>query len=623
MPMLDSEGYELTKELLMNYYRLYSTIWWDQPPLHPGILQAVAALLGSGVQSFRFVAGLLCSAFLWALAACASPLPRCGFLAAICDRHSSSAGSSVADPRYRYSAGGGGFLAPSSAAVLCVSSVGLLSHGLSVTIMLPALGFGLGAVWLWQRFRLGGNRWVLFGSGIVFGLGFQTKFTVLLLLPALVVEFIHLAWSISVVRPLSERPCPPSDEEAARSAALPEVSVRAMKKIRPALGFLRQWSGIWLAGFAYGVALVCAFFPEEDLVWLLKYHFRPEVTVPFEAQAGLSSMLRKLGLDWSIAGFAALGLFLGLVQRQWAVVFPTVFFATSFLAHTWYRPWWDYYYLHLSLPMAWLGALGVQWTWDTLTANAARGKRNVESAQASLAPAGGEGLRVRGQVDDLAEAPSFRPSPPVEAKDEGMGKGDGGHRSPLQGWRLREFWPGWRAAGLIAAFSFCLAGFLVELPERWQRETAFLRAKPSPTEVKVLAQLKERRADTRWLYTDRPIWCAHASILIPPELAVLSLKRIASGDITHAEFLRLLYHYRPEQIVLQRRHFEDEKFHEFLRAFYDVVIEEGNLKYLVRRDWEAARKQRAGGEAGSQESEVSRGTIRLLTSAATVGGRSE
>jgi len=150
---------------------------------------------------------------------------------------------------------------------------------------------------------------------------------------------------------------------------------------------------------------------------------------------------------------------------------------------------------------------------------------------------------------------------------------------------------------LIAAFSFCLAGFLVDLPERYERETAFLRAKPSPTEVKVLAELKERQADTRWLYTDRPIWCARANLLIPPELAVLSLKRIASGDITHGEFLRLLHHYRPEQILLQRRHFEDEQFHEFLRAYYDVVIEEGNLKYLVRRDWEAARKQKAAGSS--------------------------
>ena len=361
-----------------------------------------------------------------------------------------------------------------------------------------------------------------------------------------------------------------------------------------------------MAGFVYGVALVWAFFPEEDLIWLLKYHFRPEVTVPFEAQAGLSPMLRKLGMDWPIAGFAVLGLFLGLVQRRWAVVFPTVFFVTSFLAHAWHRPWWDYYYLHLSIPMAWLGALGVQWTWDSLVGNRDVGNR-------------GWGM---GNGETRGGAPSPRPSPPVGAREGKQAQSEECASSPrrLRWWRLRELWPGWRAAGLIAAFSFCLSGFLVEFPERYERETAFLHAKPSSTEEKILAQLKERRADTRWLYTDRPIWCAHANILIPPELAVLSLKRIASGDITHAEFLRLLYHYRPEQIVLQRRHFEDEKFHEFLRAFYDVVIEEGNLKYLVRREWEAGRKRRAAGEAGSQKSEVGINAVRLLTSAATTAG---
>ncbi len=331
----------------------------------------------------------------------------------------------------------------------------------------------------------------------------------------------------------------------------------AKEKIKVILRFLFQWSGIWLAGFVYGVALVWAFFPEEDLVWLLKYHFRPEVTAALKGQAGLSPMLQKVGLGGAGAGLAGLWLFLGLVdRRRWAAVFPTVFFATAFLAHAWHRPWWDYYYLHLSIPMAWLGALGVQWTGETLT---------VPSSEF--------------RVSSLESASLRR--------------------------RLREFWPGWKPAGLIAAFSFCLAGFLVELPERYERETAFLRAKPSPTEVKVLAELKERRADTRWLYTDRPIWCAHANLLIPPELAVLSLKRIAAGDITHAEFLRLLYHYRPEQILLQRRHFEDEKFHEFLRAFYEVVIEEGNLKYLVRRDWEAARKGKAAKQAGRRRGDES------------------
>ncbi len=510
----------------MMHQRLYSPVWWDHPPVHPGILQAGSALFGSTLQAFRLVAGLLCASSLWALAACASPLRRLD-------------------------------VAKFAAGVLCLSSVGFLSFGLSVTIMLPALGFALWAVWLWQRFGLSGNRWWLFGSGIVFGLGFQTKFTALLLVPALGVEFLRQAWR-QVPATSSRRPDGSEEGTAAASTPAPAPSSRPSppvgEKMSKALKFLSQWSGIWLAGFAYGVAFVWAFFPEEDLVWLLKYHFRPEVTAAFQGQAGLSPMLHKLGMDWPIAGFAVLGLFLGMVQRRWAVVFPTVFFITSFLAHAWHRPWWDYYYLHLSLPLAWLGALGVQWTWETL----AKPASPIPNSEFRIPNSSSVSLRRR----------------------------------------LREFWPGWRPAGLIAAVSFCLAGFLVELPERYERETAFLRAKPSPTEVKVLAELAERRADTRWLYTDRPIWCAHANLLIPPELAVLSLKRIAAGDITHAEFLRLLYHYRPEQILLQRRHFEDEKFHEFLRAFYDVVIEEGNLKYLVRRDWEAARKQKAAKQAG-------------------------
>lgn len=587
------EGFEILKANLLRKHPMYSSIWWDQPPMHPSILQAGATLFGSGLQSFRLVAGLLCAASLGALVACASPF---GVVAAVCDRRASSAGSAggsaVADRRYR-GGGSSAFLAPFAVILLCLSSVSFLSYGLSVTIMLPALGFGLGAVWLWQRFGLSGNRWVLFGSGLVFGLGFQTKFTVLLFLPALAVEFLKQAWATSVVGPRCARPWLPSEGEAARSAALPG----AWEKILRALGFLFQWSGIWVAGFAYGVALVWAFFPEEDLIWLLKYHFRPEVTGAFQGQAGLSPMLNKLGLDWPIAGFAGLGLILGIVQRRWAAVFPTVFFLTSFAAHAWHRPWWDYYYLHLSIPMAWLGALGVQWTWDCLTGNREWRMGNRESVSVAAL---------------------------CERRAAGtMGEQDSGHRPPLQGWRLREFWPGWKPAGLIAAFSFCLAGLLVDWPERYERETAFLRVKPSETELKVLAALKERRADTRWLYTDRPIWCAHANILIPPELAVLSLKRIAAGDITHAEFLRLLYHYRPEQIVLQRRHFEDEKFHEFLRAFYEVVIEEGNLKYLVRRDWEAARKRKATSLLGMQNLEFGIESVHLPAFAAQAGGQAE
>ena len=74
--MIEDEGYELAKALLLMHQRLYSQVWWDHPPVHPAMLHAGAALFGSGVQSFRLVAGLLCAASLWALAACASPVRR-------------------------------------------------------------------------------------------------------------------------------------------------------------------------------------------------------------------------------------------------------------------------------------------------------------------------------------------------------------------------------------------------------------------------------------------------------------------------------------------------------------------------------------------------------------------
>ena len=69
---IEVEGYELAKALLMMHQKLYTAVWWDQPPVHAGILHTGAVLFGSGVHSFRLVAGFLCAASLWALAACAS-----------------------------------------------------------------------------------------------------------------------------------------------------------------------------------------------------------------------------------------------------------------------------------------------------------------------------------------------------------------------------------------------------------------------------------------------------------------------------------------------------------------------------------------------------------------------
>jgi hypothetical protein len=48
------------------------------------------------------------------------------------------------------------------------------------------------------------------------------------------------------------------------------------------------------------------------------------------------------------------------------------------------------------------------------------------------------------------------------------------------------------------------------------------------------------------------MYAFRAGLPVPPEVAVLSIKRIKSGNITSAQVLQVLKTYTPEQVVLAR-----------------------------------------------------------------------
>lgn len=60
------------------------------------------------------------------------------------------------------------------------------------------------------------------------------------------------------------------------------------------------------------------------------------------------------------------------------------------------------------------------------------------------------------------------------------------------------------------------------------------------------------KSSTQWLFTDRPIYAFYAGLRVPPEIAVMSYKRLNSGSISSQKLLDILQQYRPEQIVLAR-----------------------------------------------------------------------
>jgi hypothetical protein len=55
---------------------------------------------------------------------------------------------------------------------------------------------------------------------------------------------------------------------------------------------------------------------------------------------------------------------------------------------------------------------------------------------------------------------------------------------------------------------------------------------------------------TQWLLTDLPILAFYTGLKVPPEVVVFSQKRLAAGDLTQADLLKVLKTYQPEQVVL-------------------------------------------------------------------------
>ena len=74
----------------------------------------------------------------------------------------------------------------------------------------------------------------------------------------------------------------------------------------------------------------------------------------------------------------------------------------------------------------------------------------------------------------------------------------------------------------------------------------------SKPKFEVIQQVRAFKSSTHWLFTDLPIVSFYTGLKVPPELAVFSTKRIASGSLGDAELRRILQTYQPEQVLLGR-----------------------------------------------------------------------
>ena len=224
-----------------------------------------------------------------------------------------------------------GNLLAALALLALVLSPGFTRLAASATIMLPALAVALLGVALlepaWQRGRLGG----LFLAGVVFGLALQIKYIAVVILPLALCELVRLN--------ASENPW-------------------------AHVGELTRRLTVWTAGVALAFATVLALCPDASVAMLWSPHLSAATRATFAP--GGPRLHAWLRLDAAWLALAGAGLLLALLRRRTEYLPPLFLFLVAYAGHSWLRPFWGYYYLHLALPLAWLTALAtgdlVAWT---------------------------------------------------------------------------------------------------------------------------------------------------------------------------------------------------------------------------------------------------------------------
>jgi len=347
-----------------------------------------------------------------------------------------------------------------------------------------------------------------------------------------------------------------------------ELSVSVMQEV-PAFalalvsGFLlfrwrgcHQWPLLWASGVVTGVALgikltAIVIAPAMIVAMLLESRARQRLAwirgflvsaLQWGGAAGITFML--ITLAWGQGSFqssymerpeafpmpisvfldhgecvlaAVVGIILAIQRhRVREFAFPFAWLGTALVIHLVHRPWWMYYYLHLAIPMAWLAGFAV-----------------TEMIRSFSGILGATGFRL----------------------------------SSSRTWK-----------GVVLCVLVALA--LVRSEKRVEAGARSLRERTRVDGDPILAKMKGYAARTHWVYVryTKEAYAFHARLPMPPELAMVTLKRFWSGQISAEGIVDTCRRHKPEQVLLNPGEIISE-WRGFLTNYVVVYQDENNVLY--------------------------------------------
>jgi len=99
----------------------------------------------------------------------------------------------------------------------------------------------------------------------------------------------------------------------------------------------------------------------------------------------------------------------------------------------------------------------------------------------------------------------------------------------------------------------------------------------------VVENIQANWQGTPWIFTDNPIYAFYAGLNVPPEIATLSRKRVASGEMTREYLTQIMDKYAPEQVILERFPEVLNALQPYLDANYLEIEKRGTTHHYLRK----------------------------------------
>jgi hypothetical protein len=137
--------------------------------------------------------------------------------------------------------------------------------------------------------------------------------------------------------------------------------------------------------------------------------------------------------------------------------------------------------------------------------------------------------------------------------------------------------------GTIIAFF----GMFFRVPQSLE----ILEPKPSLTgsglglsmgEERFIYMMENRADENTWIVTDIPMYAYLVGLPVPPEIAVMSAKRVSTGLITDEDMIGIVKQYQPDQVLLGR--FEFPLLQSYLNDQYQILHDTQDITLYIRND---------------------------------------